>query len=469
MTHFAYSGKVNCPVLVARIEDFHSVCRLVDEESDLNLQVISATDQVEPDEWKTLEFWHQWTEIHSALPKEDEDINKRILRFACQPLKRVCVPLNFSSWGDMAAEPKEMRTSISTMLSDGVTIKEDHILSGKPPELGRQAYQPVDVGRAFHNGCLYYPTRTMMREDHTDKNRKTTTVERIETVVIRSDGDILTAAEMPSKPGTPTEQRVWRLSDKTLVDEPPVPSRNASWSWQNIQKFLGAKRENRCLSDPLVDLVTEVRSCLVRTVWLPNTEDYTTLAFVIAASFVQPVFKAVPYLLVCGDKGTGKSELGIMLSQLGANGSIIGQTSAASAARMMHEGRGLTVFDDLESIGQKRGNDSGYTELIQFLKVSYNADTANKIWTDSSNGFRVRELNGFGIKVINNTVGTDGILGSRMIRIATRRMPKSIAEERGSMRAPTASELKQLQDKLHVWAFENVKVVDAVYRDQVPA
>lgn len=348
-------------------------------------------------------------------------------------------------------------------------MEVEGILSGKVNELGRQAYQPVDVGRAFHNGCLYYPTRTMLREIHTNKNGEAQAVESIETVVIRSDGDVLTSVEMPSKPGTPSHSRVWRLSDKTLVDEPPVPSRNASWSWVSIQQFLAARKERRLLSGPLTELILRLRSCIERTVWLPNSEDYTTLAFVVAASFVQPVFKAVPYLLICGDKGTGKSELGIVLSQLGANGTIIGQTSAASAARMMHEGRGLTVFDDLESIGQKRGNESGYTELIQFLKVSYNADTAKKIWTDSSNGFRVRELNGFGIKIINNTVGSDGILGSRMIRIATRRMPSSVAAERAGARGPGASELKQLQDCLHVWAFENVQVVDAVYREQVPA
>lgn len=468
MTHFGYQRREGCPVLITRMEDFHSICRLIDQDRNLKLQVISASGKGDPEEWETLEFWNQWADIYSALPAEEEGRNKRLLRFACKPMARVSLPSNFATWGKLAVAPDGAALSFSELLSNGNNIKDNAIIKENSSKLGRHSYQPVDVGRAFHDGCLYYPTRTMLREVYADKNGKTTTVEKIETVVIRSDGDILTACEMPSKPGTPIHQRVWRLSDGTLVDEPPVPSRNASWSWQNIQKFLAAKKEGTPLSCSLSELVWEVRACLVRAVWLPNVEDYTTLALVIAASFVQPVFKAVPYLLVCGDKGTGKSELGIVLSQLGANGSIIGQTSAATAARMMHEGRGLTVFDDLESIGQKRGNDSGYTELIQFLKVSYNAETSKKVWTDSSSGFRVRELNGFGIKVINNTVGTDGILGSRMIRVATRKMPKSVAEERGGIRGPGASELKQLQDRLHVWAFENVKIVDAVYRDQVP-
>ncbi|TCS67196.1 hypothetical protein EDD52_101291 [Primorskyibacter sedentarius] len=468
MTHVGYPERVSCPVVIVRMEDFHSICQLVDQDPSLNIQVLGASGAGDPEEWQSLGFWQQWTDIYSALPSTDEERNKRLLRFACQPLARVSLPTMASTWGILAAAPAGETPKFSKILANVNDVKDNAILKKNSPKLGRQAYQPVDVGRAFHDGCLYYPTRTMLREVHTEKGGKSTTVEKIETVVIRSDGDVLTASEMPSKPGTPMDQRVWRLSDGTLVDEPPVPSRNTSWSWQNIQEFLAAKKEGRCLSGPLSDVIWAVRDCLVRAVWLPNSDDYTTLALVVVASFVQPVFKAVPYLLVCGDKGTGKSELGIVLSQIGANGSIIGQTSAASAARMMHEGRGLTVFDDLESIGQKRGNDSGYTELIQFLKVSYNADTAKKVWTDSSNGFRVRELNGFGIKVINNTVGTDGILGSRMIRVATRKMPKSVAEDRMGVRGPGASELKQLQDKLHVWAFENVKIVDAVYRDQVP-
>lgn len=358
---------------------------------------------------------------------------------------------------------------MSVCLSESNKFKEPEIESLEVEELGRSAYKPVDIGRAYHNGFLFYPVRTILKERHADKNGIMKDVESLETVVIRSDGEVLTVKQMPAKPGTPLDQRVWRLSDKTLVDEPPAPPNNASWSWLNIEAFLSAKRSGRSISRPFTDIVNHVRNCLVRAVWLPNGEDYTLLALVVVTSFVQPVFKAIPYVLVCGEKGTGKSELGIMLSQLGANGSIIGQVSAATAARKIHETRGLIVFDDLEGIGQKRGSDGGFTELIQFLKVSYNADTAKKVWTDSSNGFRVRELNGFGIKVINNTQGVDGILGSRMIRVSTRRMPKEVKRDRQSIDAPGVMELKRLQDDLHVWAFEHVQMVDAIYRSQVPA
>ncbi|MFW5655258.1 MAG: hypothetical protein ACOCYW_06375 [Roseicyclus sp.] len=353
-----------------------------------------------------------------------------------------------------------------TAFHSAATVK-DEILKTNDRVVGRFAYEPVDVGRAFYNGHLYYPVRTLLREMHVDKSGTPSVVQSIQNVVVRSDGKVLTAKEMPAKPGTPIDERVWRLTDGTLIDEAPAPSRHASWRWDNIEKWMEAKRHGFRISRDLRSLLEDIQSVLTDTVWLPNEYDYTMLSLVVAASYVQSIFNAVPYVLVCGEKGTGKSQLGIVLAQLGCNGNVIGQVSAATAARTMHEGRRLTVFDDLEGIGPgKRGQDGSFAELVQWLKVSYNSETAKKPWSDSSAGFRVRTLNGFGIKIINNTLGVDSILGSRMIRIGTQRMPEEVAAIR-RRRAPSYRNLARLRDEMHVWAFENVHAVNHVYREQV--
>lgn len=469
-THFAFPGREARRVIVCDLRDLHPIARLVDADSLSDVQVIASTGLSSPIEWARVEFWQGWNSILVAFSENSEERGRTIMRGACQPVFRIAIPDAASCWGDAVANLGGGNSvPMSACLSEPDKLKEPEIVSSEAEKMGRSAYKPVDVGRAYHNGFLFYPVKTILKERHADTNGVMKDVESLETVVIRSDGEVLTVKQMPAKPKTPMDQRVWRLSDKTLIDEPPAPPNSASWSWPNIEAFLAAKKSGQSISRSFKDIIIDVRNCLVRAVWLPNGEDYTLLALVVAASFVQPVFKAIPYVLVCGEKGTGKSELGIMLSQLGANGSIIGQVSAASAARKIHETRGLIVFDDLEGVGQKRGSDGGFTELIQFLKVSYNADTAKKVWTDSSHGFRVRELNGFGIKVINNTQGVDGILGSRMIRVSTRRMPNEVGKQRRSIEAPGVMELKRLQDEMHTWAFESVEMVDAIYRSQVPA
>jgi hypothetical protein len=468
-THYAFPSRSGGKLIVCRIVDLFHIIRLIEVERIVDAQVIAYTGPSAPTEWKRIEFWQTWDSIFSALPDSLEDLSRGIMRAACQPVFKITLPQGVRNWAELSTERKRLSFSLEHKLAIAESFKEPEIHEPEAASFGRSAYKPVDIGRAYHNGYLYYPVKTILKEKHTDKNGNVKNVESLDNVVIRSDGEILTVKQMPCKPGTPMDQRVWRLSDRTLVNEPPAPPTDASWSWQNIQAFLASRNIGASIGRPFKEIIADVRNCLVRTVWLPNSDDYTLLALVVAASFVQPVFKAVPYVLVCGEKGTGKSQLGILLSQLGANGSIIGQVSAASAARKIHETRGLIVFDDLEGIGQRRGNDGGFTELIQFLKVSYNVDTAKKVWTDSANGYRVRELNGFGIKIINNTQGVDGILGSRMIRVSTHRMPKAVGQERRRYEMPHVTELKRLQDDLHVWAFESVAQVDAIYRSQVPA
>ena len=60
---------------------------------------------------------------------------------------------------------------------------------------------------------------------------------------------------------------------------------------------------------------------------------------------------AVPYLLIQGPKGSGKSELTHLLSSLRSNSTIIGSGSHAFTAAQVDQARGLIVLDDRESLG----------------------------------------------------------------------------------------------------------------------
>lgn len=148
-------------------------------------------------------------------------------------------------------------------------------------------------------------------------------------------------------------------------------------------------------------------------------------------------------------------------ASVSANGVLVnGQTSPATAIRLVDASRGLVAFDDLEGIAA-RGKEADYSELVQMLKTSYKRSTAMKEWTDPRS-FTVRRLNFFGIKVVTNTQGTDEILGSRMFVIRTRRLPKGA--ERG-MGLPQ-EELARLRDDLHTWAMETASQLHAIYRER---
>lgn len=188
------------------------------------------------------------------------------------------------------------------------------------------------------------------------------------------------------------------------------------------------------------------------------------LALTVPVTYAQSVFDSVPIIFLHGPAGSGKSEMGRAMARVSANAYVCGQSSAASIARFIDESRGFVVLDDLEAIGNRGGE---FTELVQALKLSYNKETAVKVWTDVKT-MRTMRLNFFGVKMINNTQGAGRILGSRMLKIRTRALPEHLKEEFRETAPTEGVRLKALQDELHTWTFENVGRVEAEYRALYP-
>jgi hypothetical protein len=327
------------------------------------------------------------------------------------------------------------------------------------------SYDPVDINYSYHGGHLYYPLQTLVRgreiQRLPDSRDETIVTERLQTVVVCSDRTIKTAKLAPAPPGTPMDDRVWRLGDLVLTARPRASS-YASWRWQSIRAYLDGTVTLRPLDVIVRDLLRALKSAF----YLPRPEDYIILAACIPVTFVQAVFESVPLLLLCGPAGTGKSSLGNFMARLCCNGTTIGMVSPASIARQIDESRGFVALDDLERIGRRKGRDSAqFTELVQGLKLSYNQKTAIKLWTDVTK-MRTQRLNFYGVKLISNTTGTDAILGSRMLKIPTAAMPP---EQRGNFSDTHGGErLLALRDELHVWAFTHVSAVAETYGRMFP-
>jgi hypothetical protein len=176
-------------------------------------------------------------------------------------------------------------------------------------------------------------------------------------------------------------------------------------------------------------------------------------------SFVYQVFEAVPLLIVRGDKGTGKSELGDAIARVSCNATVIGQGSAASVIRLMNEARGLVVLDDLESIGRVLEGTS-FGDINQMLKLGYKKRTGQKAITDKNGKTTVFDF--YGPKIINNTRGVDSILGSRMIHIQTRHIPDALRDV-VSLTGSEEDELIQLRNELHIWGMTNARIIHECY------
>ena len=115
------------------------------------------------------------------------------------------------------------------------------------------------------------------------------------------------------------------------------------------------------------------------------------------------------------------------------------------------------------------GDAAQATELLQALKLSYNKETAIKVWVDVSKNNKVEKLNFFGVKMINNTSGVESILGSRMLRVTSGKIPEALrADFLSGFDIQMTAALPHLRDELHTWTFENVSAIAEAYATMFP-
>ena len=451
------------------------------KENDLLTEILvcsSTHGSAIPDAMKSDSFWSRFDQIYLCHDHDSagDRMAEKLSEFILKDCYRVKCPTTYApakynpdgtikrenEWGadwtdffksDGCIEEFLSLLSDAPICSTTINVAEesDNLLSE-----GRFNVAPVDINGAYINGRMYYPVQTLVRKKESDDYGTEYFVERYETVVVRSDATVHKAVKSPAPKGTPDSERVIRLSDGTLIRSEPKPNDFGTWKWNNIEAYINGRSKIRST----IDIFNDVLETLKKSVWLPVKEDYFILALTVLATYVQNVFESVPLLFLNGQAGTGKSQTGIIMSKLSCNGSVIGQVSAATAARHIDAARGFVVFDDLEGVASKGGKDGGqFSELVQALKVSYNKNTAEKIWTDVKT-MKTERLNFFGIKLISNTSGADDILSTRMLRIQTRHMPDS---EKGTIKKLNASDfvkIEAIRQELHSWGFMKCKEIE---------
>ncbi len=431
------------------------------------LLVTSTHGSSFPAEWKDAAFWAQWEKVYFGQDNDaaGDHVASKLAEFTGREIRRVSVPKWYGKdWTDFWQSGGDLPEFLQ--LLEEAPVVSLKIQSDESAALGygRFAYAPLNINGAFHNGHLYYTVQILNRG--VDIERKTTgeevvvDVERLETVVVRSDRTVHSAQWAAAPKGTKERERVLRLTDGTLVDREPQANKYGTWSWPSINAYL----EGRTSVRPLAQILRDIMAHLKSSVWLPYEEDYVILALTVPVTYAQAVFDSVPLLFLNGPAASGKSEMGRAMARVCANAYVCGQSSAASIARFIDESRGFVVLDDLEAIGDKGGE---FSELVQALKLSYNKSTAVKLWTDVKT-MRTQLLDFYGVKLINNTQGADQILSSRMLRIQTRKIPDNLKKEFGALAPTNTRKLQELRDELHTWAFENARLVEAEYKSLFP-
>lgn len=362
---------------------------------------------------------------------------------------------DFISRDSTIAQFEGLMRSAVDMRTDRVISASDSLDLSKA-SVGKYDYTPFDPNISFHNGMLHYPMTVHYVGYDEDTGEK---YEMLTVGVIRSDRRELTLRKSKLPKGVDRSKAILRLSDGSIISEEPRPNDYATWEYSSAGTWMAGKYK---IPDAL-SLYQRIKTHLAGSVYLPEPFDYTILALTVMATYIQPIFDAVPYILLNGAKGSGKSELGDALAKVGANSNQMSAMSAATLSREADRTSGLVILDDVEEIGSHGRASTAKHFLEQYLKLGYKKSSAIRKTTDMITG-KPLNLNQFGIKVIGNTGGVvDEPLLQRMFIVKTKALPKDTNYKKKHLPPEV---LKKLRQDLHAWAFEYVAELNSIYQSR---
>lgn len=246
------------------------------------------------------------------------------------------------------------------------------------------------------------------------------------------------------------EQQIFKLKQNPIPTE--LNNSINSISKNRIADFISGKQA--CSKE-------EIFTKLINTLnayydFYEDNEAYVVASHIIH-TYLLGIFGKTVYLLLAGEKGTGKSSLQLLMSKLQFNGNFAGKSSVPVTVRKVHCYQCALNLDELEKISKDEKKimigvfNTGYTQGGTYEITDMNQkETAKQIkqfFTFSAKTFSVNNLKGF-----------DDSLMSRCFTINTVKNEKSVEDIHDQK--PEKEKLFQgIRDDLFVYCLEHWKEI----------
>jgi hypothetical protein len=215
-------------------------------------------------------------------------------------------------------------------------------------------------------------------------------------VIVRSDGTLLLYSF----------ETITREGFYPSTIDPP--SGWARWSRQNLQSFLDVPTPQHTAAQ----VYQEITGYLKRFIYHDDPRVLGVVALCIMGSYVHTIFATLPLLLFTGERGTGKTRIGEIMTALGFNGKLRSSLTSAALAREATRDQPLICIDEAEDLG----NGGRHQETCRLLRAMYRNSGIREISGPGGTGL-VFHL--FCPVVLVNIVGVDDALRDRTIEVQT--------------------------------------------------
>ncbi len=212
------------------------------------------------------------------------------------------------------------------------------------------------------------------------------------------------------------------------------------------------------------DILKLIETYVKKFYYFKDETIYKVLALWIYGTYYYELFGQYPYLLLNGEKGSGKSLLDTVLYMFCFNAKLAVDISEASLFRMIAVEGGTIIMDEVENLTSRKATQN--STMASLLKGGYAKQ--GKVYRVNMENSTNEGFEAFAPKVISNIFGVEDVIEDRCIRIPTYRLtptkgikmedPKYYIDER-------MSEVREVTSKCCLSALEHFQTINAIYRN----
>jgi hypothetical protein len=309
---------------------------------------------------------------------------------------------------EAAADAAERMAELS---ADGENEDEDEARRRPVVELLDAAPAAIDRPLALVNGRAYAATWPVVRlrwVKDDDAEEDVTTAGSRQLVIVRDDGLLF---------GDGLEPLDELRADVRLPEAPPL---DKLWSAAGVRRYQqGARPDPAAVFTRVADVVD--RFIDFEQSLAPQRAMSELIACYILATWFLDAFNVIGFLWPSGDRGSGKTKLLTIVSELSYLGQMILAGGSYATLRDLADYGATLAFDDAEALGDPKRGDANKRNLLLAGNRRGSRVTVKEM--SSEGRWQVRYVNTYCPRLFSATRLPDPILASRTIVVPLVRTP----------------------------------------------
>lgn len=187
------------------------------------------------------------------------------------------------------------------------------------------------------------------------------------------------------------------------------------WDIHAIRAFMKGNTPKPSENLTLCDNISEIYKKYIEFHEGPTV--YKFMALWTIGTYLQPLFKAYPYVYLHGIKASGKTKTLDVTQQLAFNAISSANMSTSSLFRMIQSMSATVLIDEGEGLKEKERKEAFREILLSGYKKGTKTFRVEETRTDGNKSYIVKEFALFSPKIIANISGLEDVLESRCILI----------------------------------------------------